>query len=135
MKRVVLDNSVVVKWFTTESDSERARKYLHDFLSGKISIVIPTLLSYELGNVFISKKLSSQEISDFMRQLQAFSLSIEDIGFSAFRKVYQNAQKYSLSFYDASYVTLMQKYDCELVTADKKLYIKLNKVFTKITLL
>lgn len=134
MKKI-LDNSVVVKWFADESETEAALQYLRDFLNGKYTIIIPTLLFYELGNTFISKKVSSAEISEIMQLLQKFPLQIEDIGLAAFRKIYQTAQEYGLSFYDASYVTLMQKYDCELVTADKKLHRKINKSFANVTLL
>ena len=134
MKRI-LDTSVVLKWFVDEKGSDTARGYLQDFIEGKSQILFPTLMFYELGNACLQNSIPVGEIGKIMELLQKFKFEIEDIGYTAFRKIYQNASDYDITFYDASYVTLMQKYDCELVTADKVLYNKLKKTFTRITLL
>ena len=134
MKRI-LDTSVVLKWFVDEKGSDTARGYLQDFIEGKSQILFPTLMFYELGNACLQNSIPVGEIGKIMELLQQFKFEIEDIGYTAFRKIYQNASDYDITFYDASYVTLMQKYDCELVTADKVLYNKLKKTFTRITLL
>ena len=133
--KIILDTSVVLKWFVDETGSEAARGYLNDFIEGKKQILIPTLLFYELGNACLCNSIPVQDVSKIMEHLQSLPFEIEDIGYSAFRKVYQNAADYKLSYYDASYVTLMQKHDCELVTADKKLLDKLKKSFEKIRFL
>ena len=62
-------------------------------------------------------------------------MEVIDVGFQSFRKIFQNAKEYSLTFYDASYVTLMQKENCEFITVDSKLYRKINKKFALIKLL
>lgn len=134
MKKI-LDTSVVLKWFVDEAGSDTARRYLHDFIEGKYQILFPTLLFYELGNACLQKSIPVGEIGKIMELLHTFAFEIEDVGFGAFRKIYDNASSHSLTFYDASYVTLMQKYDCELVTADKALYNKLKSVSLRITLL
>ncbi|HCS78866.1 TPA: hypothetical protein DIV55_03915 [Patescibacteria group bacterium] len=133
--RRVIDNSVVFKWFAEETDSDRAKKYLEDFVAGKDKILIPTLLFYEFGQACRNGALPSQAISRIMELMQKLPFQIEDVGFTSFRKIYQIASEYDLSFYDASYVTLMQKHDCELVTADKKLYNKLKTKLKRTTLL
>ena len=134
MKRI-LDTSVVLKWFVDEKGSNTARGYLQDFIEGKSQILFPTLLFYELGNACLQNSIPVGEIGKIIELLQQFRFEIVDIGFSAFRKIYQNASDYDITFYDVSYVTLMQKYDCELVTADKALYNRLKKTYTRITLL
>ena len=133
--KLILDTSVVFKWFVSEAGSDKALEYLQDFLQGKIKILFPTLLFYELGNACLYSKIPVNEISHIMELLQRNSFEVEDIGYTAFRKIYQNAFEYTLSYYDASYLTLSQKYDCELVTADKKLFNNLKKNFKRITLL
>src|SRR3989344_4175378 len=133
--RRVIDNSVVFKWFAEETDSDRAKKYLEDFVAGKDKILIPTLLFYEFGQACRNGALPSQAISRIMDLMQKLPFQIEDVRFTSFRKIYQIASEYDLSFYDASYVTLMQKHDCELVTADKKLYNKLKTKLKRTTLL
>ena len=133
--RIILDTSVILKWFVDESGSDNARSYLQDFAEGKCQILLPTLLFYELGNACLYNSIPVDEIGGIMELLQTFSFDIEDIGKTAFRKIYQNASEYNLSFYDASYVTLMQRHDCEMVTADRKLFNKINRSFSKVKLL
>ncbi|MEE8167770.1 MAG: type II toxin-antitoxin system VapC family toxin [Candidatus Hydrothermarchaeales archaeon] len=48
---VVLDTSVVAKWFLEGEGSEKALVIRDDFLSGKIPIIICDLTLYELGNL------------------------------------------------------------------------------------
>ena len=82
---------------------------------------MPTLLFYELGNACLRNSIPAHEISKIVLLLQKLPFEIEDIGHIAFRKIYQNASEYQLTYYDASYVTLMQKHNCKLITADEKL--------------
>lgn len=125
----------MLKWFVDETGSEAARGYLQDVLDGKYKILAPTLIFYELGNACLQNSIPSYEIAKIMELLHKLAFEIEDIGFAAFRKVYENASDYKLTYYDASYVTLMQKYNCELVTADKALHNKLKNNFAHIKLL
>lgn len=137
MKKI-LDASVMSKWFLEESGSAQALSYLTDFVNGKYTLVVPTLLFYELGNVFWKKNIPVVELSSIMQKFHAFSSDQflkEDIGFDGFHNVYQTAQEYDITFYDASYVVLLQKYECEFITADEKLFRKLKGVFAKIRLL
>lgn len=133
--KIVLDTSVVLKWFVDEEGSETARGYLEDFFKGKYQIVFPTLIFYELGNACLQNSIPTDEIGKIIELLQKYNFEIEDIGFGAFRKIYQNASEYKLTFYDASYVALMQKYNCELITADHALFHKVKNIFSNIRFL
>jgi predicted nucleic acid-binding protein len=135
MEKVILDASVVIKWFTKEDGSDKAGAYLDSFYNNKIIILVPSLIFYELGNTLIKKKSSENEISEITKKLHNLQLEIKDIGLEWFRKIYENSLDYSLSFYDAAYITLMQNKNCIFVTADKKLYEKTKKKFSKIRLL
>jgi len=118
-----------------QEHSPEALLYLQDFRLGKFAIVVPTLLFYELGNALITKKAASHYVGKIMETLHNLHLEMIDIGFEAFRKVFQNAQEYGITFYDASYVTLMQKENCDFITADRKLYRKINKKSAGVKLL
>lgn len=131
----VFDASVIIKWFTNEEGSDRAHIHLKEYEDKKFSILVPTLLYYELGNILLTKKATKHQVSKIMEYLQALHLVDVNIGHDAFRKVFENASDLKITYYDASYITLMQKYDCEFVTADKKLYEKVKKRLSKLTLL
>ena len=135
MAKNILDVSVILKWFTKEEDSDKAIAYLKAFQNNDTIIIVPSLLFYELGNAFIRKKESQYFIADIGLKLQNLQLEVRDAGLLLFRKIYQNALDYSLTFYDASYLTLMQEENCEFITADKKLYDKVKKKFALVKLL
>ena len=50
--KIVLDASVVAKWFIEEEDTEKAIEIRDKFVRGEIKILVPSLLIYEIGNVF-----------------------------------------------------------------------------------
>ncbi len=131
----VFDASVIIKWFINEAGSDKSLIYLQDYKNKKFSIIVPTLLYYELGNILLAKKATEDQVSKIMVSLVALGFRDVNIGHDAFRKVFENAQDLEITYYDASYVTLMQKYDCELVTADGKLYEKIKNKFARIKLL
>ena len=135
MAKNILDASVILKWFTKEEDSDKAIAYLKAFQNNDIIIIVPSLLFYELGNAFIRKKEPKYFIADIGLKLQNLQLEVRDVGLPLFQKIYQNALDYSLTFYDASYLTLMQEENCEFITADKKLYEKVKKKFALVKLL
>lgn len=129
MEKSILDVSVIIKWFVQEEDSDKALVFLNSLKNNKVNIIVPTLLFYELGNVLISKNISVDIVGEIIAMLQNLSLEIQDIGLASFRKIYQNSVEYSITFYDAAYITLLQKEDCLFITADRKLFQKVNKVF------
>lgn len=131
----ILDVSVIVKWFIDEQDSNQALVYLSAFQNDQITIIVPSLLFYELGNILVSKKAAVDRVGEIMIMLLNLGLEIEDIGLRWFRKIYQNSIEYSLTFYDSAYITLLQKENCQFITADQKLFEKVHKVFSGIKLL
>lgn len=135
MEKIILDASVVIKWFTKEQDSDKAIVYLKSFYDNEITILVPSLLFYELGNILIKKKSSKNETAEVKKKLQDLQLEIKDIGLDWFQKIYENSLDYSISFYDAAYVTLIQNKNFKFITADKKLYEKVKNKFRYIKLL
>ena len=52
----VVDSSVVIKWFDeTEEESRGALRLLEGFIQGEIQLIVPDLLFYEVGDVFLKK--------------------------------------------------------------------------------
>ncbi len=135
MEKIILDASVVIKWFTQEVGSEKALKYLYLIKESKRYLILPQLFFYEIGNILISKQASMKDAIYVITQLNNLPIEQEPTGHSSFRKVFQNAQELKITFYDASYITLMQQEDCEFVTADKNLYEKVRKKLSNIKLL
>ena len=132
---IILDTSIVIKWFYEEEDWESADKLLEDISFTKRAIIVPRLFFYELGNVLLSKKADNEKVQFVQKQLQELNLTVKDIQSNSITSIHSLARVYSLSFYDATYVFHMQQEQCAFITADKKLYGKLKNKFSKIKLL
>ena len=69
MKRIVLDASVILKWFIEEEDSDRALKIRDLYVQGKIGLSLPVLVLFELGNTLL--KHPSMTLKDSETAFQA----------------------------------------------------------------
>jgi len=124
---IVLDASVLLKWFLDEPDSSQALSYQQRHIAGKDSIAIPDLAFYELANTFILRThLSQEEIQENLSQLQSYQFHVTL--FSELIGVVGIARKYGLTAYDAAYVALAQTLRCRFVTADERLLTRLKGV-------
>lgn len=125
---IVLDASVVIKWFQEEGDSEKARVFENKHINGEEVVVVPDLLLYEATNVLRYKKnLTEEEGLKALHiltgmELQAFTFSPWEL-----KEAFSFARLCDVSVYDALYVILAKHLHCEFVTADEKLYQKLKK--------
>lgn len=132
---IVLDTSVILKWiFPIEKEREMALAWREKHLSGEEIIAVPYLLFYEVANVLATKtsldlkmaSLGFQEI--FAYELEVVSFSEED-----FLKSMELVLRYTISVYDAVYLICAEKLGCQFVTADRKLWEKIEKTpFTKL---
>jgi predicted nucleic acid-binding protein len=61
---VVLDTSVILKWFRQEEIlADQALRLRQAYLAGQVTISVPTLLAYELANVLRYKReLTTEQV-------------------------------------------------------------------------
>lgn len=135
MKKVVLDASVIIKWFLEEKQRKAALLFRGEYQRGTREIYVPSLLLFEVANTFVHK--SSIPLKDCQVYLEELiDLDLKVLVFSAqnWQEVAQVARDCRVSVYDAVYVVLAKNLDCEFITADKKLFQK-TKTFSFIKLL
>ncbi|TSC67370.1 MAG: PilT protein domain-containing protein [Parcubacteria group bacterium Gr01-1014_66] len=119
---IVLDASVVAKWFKPDEVSSQADFYLTEHTAGRESIAVPTLLLYELTSVLRhSAKLSKISIETALIILFDARLTFVSPDDQLLITAVEISEHTGISIYDASYVALAQRLNCVLVTADKKL--------------
>src|SRR3972149_2464541 len=125
---MVIDTSVVAKWFVEEDERDKSILVRNQLLSGKISLVAPRLLIYEMGNVLtLNTNLNSKEISDALRSLVDIGLEIYVMGFDELEMATKISRKFNITFYDAVFASLAKILNTKLVTADKSLTRKLRE--------
>jgi predicted nucleic acid-binding protein len=130
-KALILDSSVIAKWFFVENDSDNAIKIKEQFTNNKISISVPLLLYYEINNLLKTavKKYRIDE-GDAIKVYKAF-LQLNFVTYSSeflLQTTIETAIKYDISSYDATYVALSEYLQIQFLTADQKL---LNKIKSK----
>ncbi len=123
---IVLDASVIAKWFLEEENSKKAIYYLDSHLKNKERICVPSLLLYELSNVFISKKFNEKDIIKAFKSLQDCNLEVIHFYFDDIKRVTLLAKRTNITTYDATYLELALRFNCPFITADKKLFEKIK---------
>jgi predicted nucleic acid-binding protein len=124
MANLVVDSGVAVKWFVVEPHSTEARRVLDGYQSGTLSFLAPDLINAEFGNIIWKKHLfqgldadDAQDIINSFRALQFVftpSASLLDDAFKI-------AAAHRRTVYDALYLALRVRENCQFVTADEKL--------------
>ena len=131
MNRIVIDASVVLKWYLSdEKHGYTALQILDKYVSYEIEILAPSLLEYEvLNGLFIARKRGRIQEEMVVTAVEGFlNLEIQQKDISFFYpEVLHFSESYNLSIYDASYLAVANEEGALLVTADKNLY---NKVKT-----
>lgn len=126
---IVLDASVIIKWFQKEEGSERALVYEDKHARGEETVAIPDLLLYEITNVLRYQKSISEPVAkDILDLLSKMELQIFTFSPFELQEIFSFARKYDISVYDAIYIILAYHLGSSFITADKKLYQKLDKL-------
>lgn len=125
---VVVDASLVLKWIIYETDSPLAQALLTAWATQSFLILAPDLLIYEITNS-VYKKVRRDEITldealHALNTLMLTSLIFETVTDEKLSlKALDFATHYKLpAAYDAHYLALAAREQCEFWTADERLY-------------
>lgn len=124
---VVIDSSLVTKWIINESDSDVAVALLKTWQRNKMVLLAPDLLIYEISNVIHQNVRRDKLTIDRARKslVELFALDIVFISSQLLlaTQSLELAQKCGLpATYDAYYLALAEREQCELWTADTRLW-------------
>ncbi len=123
----VLDASVVIKWFSEEEYTDRALKLREDFSKGEIELVVPDLMLYEVSNALrYNSDFDETDVAEAVGTLFDIGISIIVPNREVINSALNLAYEYKITIYDAYYVALAKEIDFILVTADRKLYLKIK---------
>lgn len=127
MTNLVLDSSVVIKWFRKEGEENRdqALKIRNKFLAGELKIVVPDLVYYELANVLKTKSAASHSsIAKVIELVFLYPLVVIHPTAQFLNEANKLAFRFGITIYDALYLAVAKHLDCPLITADQKLTAK-----------
>lgn len=118
MTEVVVDASIAARWLepaTTASAAPQA--ILDDYESGRISVVIPSLLFVELLNIAGRQwRWAEGPLAELATRLESMLTEVVDPGLA--RVALWTAR--GLTAYDATYVALAEERGIRLITDDRQ---------------
>ncbi len=122
---MVVDASVILKWFIEEVDSDKARQIKKDHIDGSSVITLPDIALYEIGNALRYKpEFSTAEINLSLNEIYELNIDIITPTFQIISPVTEIARHYDITFYDAFYITFSKELNLTFITADLQLYRK-----------
>ncbi|HBC44659.1 MAG: hypothetical protein UX08_C0022G0005 [Candidatus Collierbacteria bacterium GW2011_GWB1_45_35] len=123
MTNLVIDTSILVKWLNKvgEEDLGLADDLLSRCMSREFEILVPELAKYECGNALLKGKkldlvIGFKTLRLFYSLPIVFVTETEDLAVETFRI----AKEWGMTYYDASFLALAQKYQAILVTQNVK---------------
>ena len=120
MAEIVVDTSVVVKWYIPEQHHEQARALRDEYLDGKFDLVAPALMPFEAINALkYSGHYEGNRLEEASKSLPEYG--IELVPFNNTGPVSKIANELDITIYDAAYIALAQKLETKAYTADGKL--------------
>jgi predicted nucleic acid-binding protein len=122
---VVIDTSVVAKWYRAggaESHTQIADAFLDAHFAGRVRLVAPDLVAYELGNALAkAHHLSLASKSAHLEEFLSYDMDLVPLSADTRLRAMTIGARDGLSYYDACFVALAERLGAELVTADKRL--------------
>ena len=124
---LVVDASVVVKWYCKEEDTDKALHIRDEYISGIIKISLPDLVILELANTIRYKKNSTAEdVEDVLNNFVKLRFDIIVPTIELTKKANRLSFKHNITVYDAIYLALAEELGYDFITADEKMYRKIQ---------
>jgi len=123
--RYALDTSIMLRWFSQESDAdtEQALRLREEQLAETIELVVLDQSVYELLHVLKENAQLSQDLlTSALSSLDFMHLTIIPYNPELMRKAAQIACEYGISIYAACFIALGAHLRCQAVTCDPELY-------------
>ena len=122
MNRLVVDASVVVKWYTQEDQRDQALDLRQAHMDGELYLLAPTLLIYEVANALhYNRSLTPEDQEHAATALFLIGIEYVSPTQEQMMRASQLAYRYDTTIYDAVYLSLAIQQDTALVTADSRL--------------
>jgi predicted nucleic acid-binding protein len=121
---VVIDASVLIKFFIPEILWEKAEELNARVAEGDLRLLAPDLIFAEVGNIIWKKhrmKELTRSVAEEIVEAIVFMPIVVETSKALLLLAVDMAVAYDITVYDAMYVSLAKVYETVLLTADRKL--------------
>jgi len=131
MAEIVVDTSVVVKWYIPEQHHEQARALRDAYLDGAFDLVAPALMPFEAVNALkYSGYYDGERLEDASKSLLEYGINL--VPFDDAGSIAEVADTLEITVYDAAYIALARKLDTNVYTADGNLLDDLDEAHSEV---
>lgn len=118
--RLVVDASVVAKWFNIEELSDKAAEVKNAYVGGALDLVAPIHIIYEVGNsIWKNGQLAEKDTSDAVASLLRMDIELLTPSIERATRAMEIARLKMTTFYDAIYLQAAEELKTALLTADE----------------
>ena len=120
MSELVVDASVVVKWYIPERHHQQARGLRDAYLDGTFDLFAPALMPFEAVNALrYSGHYEEERLEEASKSVPEYGIDL--VPFDKTGPVAEIATTLDITVYDAAYVALARTLDTKVYTADRNL--------------
>ena len=132
MVKIVIDASVLVKWYVGEIHSDKALVLRDKHVNGEVDLAAPVLISYETLNALKYTGLfSTKELKEIAISIQNYGISLYGLEGRTTELTIDAVEKNDITVYDGAYLGLAMSLGAEFITADQKLIDRLRGDYAK----
>ena len=124
MSQVVVDTSVVYKWFVSlgEDAVDAATELLSAHLEGEVSLVAPASLPLELANGLRHSPVAEADVLEMVASFDLAHIEMIELSSKLLLDAARLAYRHGVTVYDAVFLALAEELGCPLATADLKAF-------------
>jgi predicted nucleic acid-binding protein len=122
-KRIIIDNSVLLKTVFEEEDSSFVRQIVALHMEKQLTLLAPPVLYFEFLNALSKNIKDTEQVKLTLKKYFKFGIAIIDATYGYLEEGIKAAcENKDVSYYDSSYHSLAKDMNGIFLTADKKYY-------------
>jgi predicted nucleic acid-binding protein len=121
-EKIVVEASVVFKWYAEEIWTPEARSIIEDYQNGHIDIASVALMPFEVLNALrYSPDMGVVDLQTIAESIEKLNLDLRLLEGELSERTVENALRYGITVYDSSYLSLGEIEEIDVYTADENL--------------
>ncbi len=120
---MIVDASVILSAFFPDEDQAQAQSLIREHVMGRVPLVAPTLLLYEVTNAVVQARrrgrISDEQAGKILTSFEGLGIDLRPV---TWQQVLPLALRFDRSAYDAAYLALAETSEQPLITGDRRLY-------------
>lgn len=120
---MIVDASVILSAFFPDEDQAQAQALIREHVMGRVKLVAPTLLLYEVTNAVVQARrrgrISDEQAGNILTSFEGLGIDLRPV---TWQQILPLALRFDRSAYDAAYLALAEITERPLITGDRRLY-------------